>query len=151
MTSVAVKAGDAVTAGQVLAKANETAIRRELARANADLKSAALQYKIAKEQRADALDGDDTDAARQALLQVYSTQQALSQATESTRVDPHPAARTPRCDRPIDGVVTEVNIAKGYDAPSGAAIVVASTDTDRHGRRRRERPRRCPGRTGRDA
>ena len=28
---------------------------------------------------------------------------------------------------PIDGVVTEVNIAPGFDAPAGAAIVVAST------------------------
>ncbi len=126
VTSVAVKAGDAVTAGQVLAKANETAIRRELARANADLKSAALQYKMAKEQRADALDGDDTDAARQALLQVYSTQQALSQATES-RESILTQLRYATLRSPIDGVVTEVNIAKGYDAPSGSAIVVAST------------------------
>jgi macrolide-specific efflux system membrane fusion protein len=127
VTSVAVKAGDAVTAGQTLATANTTSIRRELARANADLKSAALQHKIAKEQRADALEDENTDAARQALLQVYSTQGALSNATEQ-RESILAKLRAATLKSPIDGVVTEVHVTKGYDAPAGPAIVVASKD-----------------------
>jgi macrolide-specific efflux system membrane fusion protein len=127
VTGVAVKPGDSVTAGQTLARASETTVRRELARANADLKSAALQHKIAKEQRADALDGDDTDAARQALLQVYSTQQLLSKATEQ-RESVLAQLRAATLKSPIDGIVTEVHIATGYDAPAGPAIVIASRE-----------------------
>jgi HlyD family secretion protein len=127
VTAVSVKPGDTVTAGQALAKASETTIRRELARANADLKSAALQHRIAKEQRADALDSDDTDAARQALLQMYSTQQLLSKATEQ-RESILAQLRAATLKSPIDGVVTEVHVATGYDAPAGPAIVIASRE-----------------------
>ena len=127
VTAVSVKAGDAVDAGETLATADTAAIRRELARANAELNSAALQHKIAKEQRADAQDADDQDAERQAKLQVYAAQQALSQATEK-REGILAQLRAATLKAPIDGIVAEVNVSAGFDAPAGPAIVIASRD-----------------------
>lgn len=127
VTDVRVKPGDQVTAGQVLAAADTTDIRRELARAHADVKSANLQLRIAKEQLADARDADDRDAERQALLQFYAMEKAYSQATE-TRAALRAAIKAATLRSPIDGIVTAVDIAEGFDAPTGPAMVVASDE-----------------------
>ena len=126
VTDVKVKPGDRVTAGQVLATADPTELKRDLDRATADLRAANLQLKIAKEQLADARDDEDRDAIRQGLLQVYSMQNQASKATED-RAAIRVAIQAAALRSPIDGVVTEVNVTKGFDAPAGAAIVVAST------------------------
>ena len=127
VTDVKVKPGDRVTAGQILAAADTAELRRELARATADLNAAKLQLKIAKEQLENARDDEDRDAIRQGLLQVYSTQNQVSNATDS-RAAIRASIQAAVLRSPIDGVVTEVNIAKGFDAPAGAAIVVASDE-----------------------
>ena len=125
VSNVAVKAGDHVTAGQVLATADTTQIRREFSRANSDLNAANLQRKIANDQLADALDADDQNAIRQARLQVYSTKNQVSKAKED-RESLRAAIRAATLRSPIDGIVTQVNVTKGFDAPAGAAIAVAS-------------------------
>lgn len=127
VSDVKVKAGDSVTAGQVLASADATELRRALARATADLNAAKLQFRIAKEQLAEARDDEDRDAIRQGLLQVYSTGNQVSKATED-RAAIRASIQAAVLRSPIDGVVTEVNVTKGFDAPAGVAITVASTD-----------------------
>lgn len=127
VTDVKVTSGDRVTAGQILAAADTAELRRELARATADLNAAKLQLKIAKEQLENARDDEDRDGIRQGLLQVYSTQNQVSNATDS-RAAIRASIQAAVLRSPIDGVVTEVNIAKGFDAPAGAAIVVASDE-----------------------
>lgn len=126
VTDVATQPGDSVKVGQILATADTADIRRELSRATADLNAANLQLKIAKEQLADARDADDQDAERQALLQVYAIKNQVSQATD-TREALRAAIRAATLRSPIDGIVTEVNIVDEFDAPAGAAIVVASS------------------------
>jgi RND family efflux transporter MFP subunit len=127
VTDVKVKPGDRVTAGQILASADTTELRRELTRATADLNAANLQLKIAKEQLEEARDDEDRDAIRQGLLQVYSMQSQASRAAED-RAAIRAAIQAAVVRSPIDGVVTEVNITGGFDAPAGAAIVVASPE-----------------------
>lgn len=127
VSDVKVKSGDNVKAGQILATADTSELRRELARATADLNAAKLQLKIAKEQLANARDDEDRDAIRQGLLQVYSTQNQVSKATED-RAALRTSIQAAVLRSPIDGVVTEVNVTKGFDALAGAAITVASTE-----------------------
>jgi macrolide-specific efflux system membrane fusion protein len=126
VTDVRVKPGDRVKAGDVLATASTADARRDLARATADLRTANINLTIARERLADARDADDTDAERQALMQFYAAQNQQSQAsTDRGAIQRQIKAATLRA--PIDGVVAEVNITKGFDAPAGPAILVAST------------------------
>ncbi len=122
---VSVKPGDTVTAGQALATADTTEIKRAHDRATNDLRTANMQRTLANEQLADARDADDRNAERQALLQVYATRNQVSKATED-RQALQAQLNAATLKAPIDGIVTEVNIAPGFDAPAGAAIVVAS-------------------------
>ena len=127
VTDVMVKPGDHVTKGQALATADTAEIRREISRSTADVNTANLQWKIAREQLADARDAEDQDRIRQALLQVYSTQKQASQANEQRSIL-RAALLAATIRSPIDGIVTEVNVTKGLDAPAGAAVVIASDD-----------------------
>jgi macrolide-specific efflux system membrane fusion protein len=125
VTDVSVKPGDTVTAGQTLATADTTEIKRAYDRATNDLRTANMQRTLANEQLADARDADDRNAERQALLQVYATRNQVSKATEDRQaLQAQLSAAT--ITAPIDGVVAEVNVAPGFDAPAGAAVVVAS-------------------------
>jgi membrane fusion protein, macrolide-specific efflux system len=125
VTEVSVKPGDTVTAGQALATADTTEIKRAYDRATNDLRTANMQRTLANEQLADARDADDLNAERQALLQVYATRNQVSQATEARQaLQAQLTAAT--LTAPIDGIVTEVNVSPAFDAPAGAAIVVAS-------------------------
>lgn len=125
VTDVAVEPGDAVGTGQVLATADAAAARRAYERAAAERETANLRLAIAKEQLADSEDADDVDAERQARLEVYAAQNQYSQATEA-RDAARAALRAATIRSPIDGTVTEVNVTAGFDAPAGAAIVIAS-------------------------
>jgi RND family efflux transporter MFP subunit len=125
VSDVKVEPGDIVTAGQVLATADQAAIRRDIKRATADLNGANLQWRIAREQLADARDAEDQNAVRQALLQVYATQNQASKANEE-RESLRSTLQAATIRSPIDGIVKEVNVTEGFDAPAGAAIVVAS-------------------------
>jgi macrolide-specific efflux system membrane fusion protein len=125
VTEVPVKPGDVVTAGQALATADTTEVKRAYDRATNDLRTANLQYRLAQEQLADARDADDLAGERQALLQVYAARNQVSQATDA-RQALQAQLRAATITAPIEGIVTEVNVAAGLDAPPGAAIVVAS-------------------------
>jgi membrane fusion protein, macrolide-specific efflux system len=125
VTEVSVKPGDTVTAGQALATADATEIKRAYDRATNDLRTANMQRTLANEQLADARDADDLNAERQALLQVYATRNQVSKATEDRQaLQAQLDAAT--LTAPIDGIVTEVHISPGFDAPAGPAIMVSS-------------------------
>ena len=123
VTKVNVAVGDTVTAGQVLAAADTTDLKRQLATATTDLRSAQIQLAIAQ----DTFDAaTTTDGVRQAKVGLYGAQNQHSQATEARRVI-QAKIKAASLKAPIAGVVTGVSIRAGFDAPSGAAIVVAST------------------------
>jgi membrane fusion protein, macrolide-specific efflux system len=126
VTDVRVKPGDRVKAGDILATAETADAQRDLAMATADLRTANINFTIAKERLADARDADDTDAERQALMQYYAAQNQRSKASaDRGAIQRQIKAATLRA--PIDGVVRAVNITKGFDAPAGPAILLAST------------------------
>jgi membrane fusion protein, macrolide-specific efflux system len=124
VTDLKVKSGDTVKAGDVLATADTTDLRRQLAAAIDAWRVASIQYTIAKETLADA---SGTDAIRQAKINVYNARTQLSSAKDARQgLSDQIAAATLKA--PIDGVVTTVSIVTGLEAPSGDAIVIDSTD-----------------------
>ncbi len=125
VNDVAVKPGDTVTEGQVLATSSNAGVKRSYDRATRDLKTAKMQETLAREQLADARDADDEAAEDQALLQLYAALNQVSKATED-RDAIRAQLRAATLRSPVDGIVTEVNVAEGFDAPGGVAIVVAS-------------------------
>lgn len=124
VTELKVKVGDTVKAGDVVATADTTDLRRQLASAVDAVRVASIQYTIAKETLADA---SGTDAIRQAKINLYNARTQLSSARDTRQglVDQIAAATL---KAPIDGVVTTVSIVTGLEAPSGDAIVIESTD-----------------------
>ncbi len=126
VTDVSIKPGDTVTDGQVLATANNAAVKRAYDRATRDIKTAKMQETLAREQLTDARDADNEAAEDQALLQLYSALNQVSKATED-RDTLRAQLRAATLRSPIAGIVTEVNVAEGFDAPGGVAIVVTST------------------------
>ena len=126
VTDVKVKVGDTVAEGDVLATADTADLKRDLATATNSLKSAQVSLRAAKSDLADAEDADVTAQIRQAKIGLYNAQSQVSQATQDRdAIKAQIAAATIKA--PIAGIVTEVNATKGFDAPSGAAIVVDST------------------------
>jgi RND family efflux transporter MFP subunit len=120
--SVTVKVGDQVKQGQALAKADTGALSAQYDQATATWRSAKIQLAIAQDQ----LDAATTTSAiRQAQMSVYNAERSVSQAAQS-RSDLAAQIQAATLKAPIDGVVSEVNITKGLDAPSGDAIVVSS-------------------------
>ncbi len=123
---VKVKVGDTVAKGDVLATGDTTDLKRNLANANNSLKSAQVSLRAAKTALSDAETANVTATIRQAKIGLYSAESQVSQATQDRdAIRTEMAAATLRA--PIAGVVTEVNVTAGFDAPSGAAIVVDST------------------------
>jgi RND family efflux transporter MFP subunit len=120
VTSLKVKVGDTVKAGQVLATADTSDLKRQLADATASLGSAKIQQTIAQE----ALTAATTTATiRQAQMTVYNADTQVSNARK-TRLDLIHQIALATVTAPIDGIVTTVNIVNGLDAPSGDAIVI---------------------------
>lgn len=126
VTEVTAKVGDTVAEGDTLATADTTGLETDLERATADVRGANINVQIAKEALEDATDADDTDAERQAKLALYSAQNQHSKAFEARRTIQQ-QIQAAALKAPIAGVVTEVNIRAGFDAPAGPAIVIAST------------------------
>jgi RND family efflux transporter MFP subunit len=126
VNAVEVGIGDRVAESDVLATADTASLQRDLTNATADLRSANINLAIANENLTAAEDDGDTDAERQARLGLYSAQKAVSQASEARgAIQAQMKAATLRA--PIAGIVTAVNIRAGFDAPTGPAIVVASS------------------------
>jgi macrolide-specific efflux system membrane fusion protein len=124
VTEVGVEVGDAVTAGQVLARADTTDVEAELADAANAVAAARAQVAIAEERLEDA---DDADSRRLARIDVYNARTQESQARQTVKtLKAELAAATLRA--PIDGIISALDVGAGLDAPSGDALVVQATD-----------------------
>ena len=124
VTDLKVKVGDTVKTDDVLATADTTELKRQLAVATDDWKAARVQQVIAQE-ALDAASG--TAAIRQAKINLYNTNSQVSGA-QHTRSDLVSQIAAATLTAPIDGVVTSVAIVTGLEAPSGDAIVIDSAD-----------------------
>jgi macrolide-specific efflux system membrane fusion protein len=124
--SVSAKVGATVKMGDVLAKADATDLKVELATATDQWLAANLELDTADEQLADAQDADNTDAERQAQIAVYNAKNQVAQA-QQTREDLQAQIRHATLKAPISGVIVEVNVVAGLDGPSGDAIVIDSS------------------------
>jgi RND family efflux transporter MFP subunit len=119
--TVAVKVGDGVTKGQVLATALTTDLQ-------AQVDDAARAYRTAQIQLAQAQTQVDnattTDALRQARVGLYNAQTGLAHSASSL-VALEAQIKLATLTAPVAGIVTAVAIQAGVDAPSGAAITLA--------------------------
>jgi macrolide-specific efflux system membrane fusion protein len=120
VTSLKVKPGDTVKKGAVLATADTTDLKRQLADANTALTTAKIQLSIAKTDRSNAT---TTATIRQTRIGVYNAQTQVATA-QKARDDLLEQFKLATLTAPIDGIVTTVNIVNGLDAPSGDAIVI---------------------------
>jgi macrolide-specific efflux system membrane fusion protein len=123
VTDLKVAVGDAVKKGDVLATADTTNLRRQLATANTAVDTARIQLRLAKASLSDAEDADVTAQIRQAKISVNNARSQLADSI-STRDDLKTQIKLATLAAPIDGVVTAVNVFTGLDAPSGDAIVI---------------------------
>lgn len=123
VSSVAAKVGDTVKKGAALAVGDTTDLKAQLTAATATRRSAELQQLLAKTQLTTAESAANTDQIRQAKISLYSAQTQLAQARTAENDLKSQIARA-TLTSPIDGIVSEVNIVAGVDAPSGNAIVV---------------------------
>lgn len=120
--SVVVGVGDQVQAGEILATADTADLEAQIADADRAAKSAKLQLTQAEN---DLEDADSGAPKRQARIALYNAQSAKA------RSDADLAALTKQRDyavltAPIAGIVTDVALTPGADAPAGAAIMIAS-------------------------
>ena len=124
VSELQVAIGDRVTEGQVLATADTGDLEANIAEARRTASSAALQLRIAEENLDDAT---TTDARRQARLSLYGAQTADARAAADLAALEALRANTTLVS-PGDGIVTNVAISAGSDAPDGAAITIISSD-----------------------
>jgi RND family efflux transporter MFP subunit len=118
--------GDSVKKGDVVATADTTDLRRSLTTAENSLASAQVSLRAAKSTLSDAKDADNTGQIRQAKIGLYNAENQVAQARQDvTDLRTQIAAATLKA--PIDGIVTESDIAAGFDAPTGSALVIDST------------------------
>ena len=120
---VDVAVGDTVADGDVLATADTASLRRDLAAAQNDLDSAEVNLRAAKTSLSDA---NVTAQIRQAKIGLNSAQNQLADAKVKV-ADLKAQIKAATLTAPIAGTVTAVNIAPGFDAPAGDAIVIDST------------------------
>ena len=126
VTDLKVAAGDTVKKGAVLATADTTDLKRQLAAANTAVDTARIQLRLAKASLTDANTAAVTAQIRQAKVGVNNATSQLADAIK-TRDDVKTQIRLATLTAPIDGIVTAVNVVKGLEAPSGDAIVVDAT------------------------
>ena len=123
VTEVPATIGTTVKAGDTLAVAESADLERQLATAKNDLASARINLRTAEEQVDDAEDADNAAQISQAKISRYSARNQVADARAKIKeIEAQLAAGT--LTAPIDGVVTEVNVSAGFDAPAGAAIVL---------------------------
>lgn len=121
--SVAAKVGDLVKKGAALAVGDTSDLKAQLTAATASRESAGLQLLLAKSTLSTAVTAANTDQIRQARISVNSaeTQYAQAKTTESDLISQIARAIL---TAPIDGIVSEVDVVAGANAPSGNAVVV---------------------------
>ncbi len=120
---VKVAVGDTVAKGDVLATASTTDLKRDLLAAENTLASAQVSLRAAKTTLSDANDADVTAQIRQAKIGLYNAQNQLATAAKAV-TDLRTQIRGATLKAPIAGIVTELNVAAGFDAPSGNAVVI---------------------------
>jgi RND family efflux transporter MFP subunit len=125
VTDVRVKPGDTVKAGQVLATAATADAQRDLASATGDLRTANINLATAEDDLSTAKDSGTTSRINQAKIGLYAAQSQVAKASQA-RNDLLKQIKAATLRAPIDGIVTAVGITKGFDAPAGAAITIAS-------------------------
>jgi RND family efflux transporter MFP subunit len=123
VTEVSASVGSTVKAGDTLAAADSPNLQRQLTAATYDQQSAQLSLGNAEDTLEEAEDDDDTTRIRNATI---ARNNALKQVADADAKVAEIAAQLAAATltAPIDGVITEVNIAPGFDAPAGAAIVI---------------------------
>jgi macrolide-specific efflux system membrane fusion protein len=126
VTEVIVEVGDRVAEGDVLATADTADLEARIADANRAAKSAALQLKQAD---ADLDDASTTAQKRQAQIGVYNAQTNQAQA-DTTLAELIAQRGSETLTAPAAGIVTAVAISAGSDAPSAAAITIASAELE---------------------
>jgi macrolide-specific efflux system membrane fusion protein len=120
VTEVTTAVGDTVKAGDPLAIAESPELERQLTAAKNDLASAKISMNTAETAVSNA---STTAALRQAKISRYNATNQLADA--QARVDELKAQLAlGTLTAPIDGIVTEVSITAGFDAPAGAAVVI---------------------------
>ena len=126
VTEVKPKIGDTVKKGAVLAKADTTDLKRQLADATTAIDTAKISLRAAKTSLSDANTANVTAQIRQAKIGVNNAETQLNSARK-TRDDLVEQIKLATLTAPIDGIVTAVNVVAGLDAPSGDAIVIDAT------------------------
>jgi membrane fusion protein, macrolide-specific efflux system len=126
VAKVDVKMGDTVKAKQVLATASNASLSADITSAQNTVASSGLQLVMARDAYDTANDGTNTDAIRQARIQLLNAQNSYDQAKASLK-DLKDTATHASLVAPAAGVVTAVNVTPGADAPTGAAITIDST------------------------
>jgi macrolide-specific efflux system membrane fusion protein len=122
VTRLNVAVGDQVKKGQVLATAGAADLEAQIAEAQRNASSAALQLKQAKSEHADA---SGTAAKRQTQISLYNAQSADARA-KADLADLVALRAYRNITAPADGTITAVSISAGANAPSGAAITMIS-------------------------
>jgi RND family efflux transporter MFP subunit len=125
VTDVAVKVGDTVKKGDTLATADTTDLKRQLEAADNTLASAKVSLRAADDDRDDADASGSTSRIRQAKIAQYSAENQVADAQQKV-TDLKAQIKAAKITAPIDGLVTEVNVMDGFDAPAGAAVVIDS-------------------------
>jgi membrane fusion protein, macrolide-specific efflux system len=123
VTEVTASVGSTVKAGDTLAVAESPNLKRQLTAATYDQQSAQLSISDALDTLEEAKDDGDTTQIRKATIAKNNARNQVADANARVaEIEAQLAAAT--LTAPIDGVITEVNIATGFDAPAGAAIVI---------------------------
>ncbi len=120
---VKVAVGDTVAAGDVLVTAETTDLDRELAAAQNTLASARVSLRAARSTLADAEDADVTSQIRQAKIGLYGAENEVAKAKQEV-ADLQALIKAASLTAPVAGVVTELNVLAGSDAPADAAVVI---------------------------
>jgi membrane fusion protein, macrolide-specific efflux system len=123
VTSIGVGVGDVVKTGDVLARAESSDLDAQIEEARRTAKSARLQLVEAKEALEDA---DGSAQVRQARIALYGARSARANADAALDALIEQRDRD-RILAPVDGIVTDVGLVEGTDAPSGAAITIESS------------------------
>ena len=123
VAKVSVKVGETVKNGDVLATADTTDLKAQYDAAVLARRSAAIQVQLATTGLSDANAAGVTAQIRQAKISFYSAQTQFAQ-TQASEADLRDQIALAAIKAPIAGIVSEVNVVAGADAPSGDAIVV---------------------------
>jgi membrane fusion protein, macrolide-specific efflux system len=122
VVSLAVGVGDLVQAGDALAAAESAELEAMIADATRAAKSATLQLTQAEN---DLDDADSGAPKRQARIALYNAESAKAKADADLAALKEQRSHAV-LTAPISGVVTDVAVTTGSDAPAGAAMTIAS-------------------------